>query len=476
MIVISDGDPSAPSNRAIQALVAQGVKITTVAIGAHGPAESQLLQRIATQTGGKYYQVTNPNQLPRIYQREARKVARPLIYNNPDGFSPQVRFDHEMIKGIDAVLPPITSFVMTTVKDHPAVEVALVSPRPGELRNSTILAGWQYGVGRAVAFTTDAGAQWAQQWPGWEGYDKLFSQIVRWAMRPVGDEGKFTVATEVEDGKVRLVITALDKDDQFLNFLNMSGAVVGPDLQPVDVKVRQIAPGRYVGEFDTKDAGSYLINLSPGPGIAPIRSGVNVPYSAEFRDRGTNEALVTSIGGLAPVGGQPGALIQAPDGSFDPAKMLEVNPFRHDLPKATSNQDIWHLLAALACGLFFADVFVRRVAVDLAWMGPLAVRVKDRLLGRETAPAPTPTMERLRSRKAAVTQELEQRRAAVRFEPTAEPRPDVDLLGEDAAAGPAPAPKPGPAKGGLVPEKEQESYTERLLKAKKKVWDERKEP
>jgi hypothetical protein len=116
------------------------------------------------------------------------------------------------------------------------------------------------------------------------------------------------------------------------------------------------------------------------------------------------------------------------------------------------------------------------VAVNLAWMGPLAARVKNRLLGRETAASPTPTIERLRSRKAAVTQELEQRRAAVRFEPTVEARPDVDVLGEEAGAGPAPLPKSGPAKGGLAPEQEHESYTERLLKAKKKVWDERKEP
>ena len=68
-------------------------------------------------------------------------------------------------------------------------------------------------------------------------------------MRPVGDTGKFTVATEVQEGEVMVVVTALDKDDQFVNFLNLGGIVVGPDMKPIDVAVQQTAPGRYVG-FD----------------------------------------------------------------------------------------------------------------------------------------------------------------------------------------------------------------------------------
>ena len=40
--------------------------------------------------------------------------------------------------------------------------------------------------------------------------------MIRWAMRPVNEEGKFTVATDVKDGKVRVVVTALDKNDEFL--------------------------------------------------------------------------------------------------------------------------------------------------------------------------------------------------------------------------------------------------------------------
>ena len=42
-------------------------------------------------------------------------------------------------------------------------------------------------------------------------------------MRPAGDSGKFTMATEVADGQVRVVVNALDKNDEFVNFLGHDG-------------------------------------------------------------------------------------------------------------------------------------------------------------------------------------------------------------------------------------------------------------
>ena len=47
--------------------------------------------------------------------------------------------------------------------------------------------------------------------------------MIRWSMRPTGDPAKFSVATDVEDDRVHFVVNALDKDDEFLNFLEMTG-------------------------------------------------------------------------------------------------------------------------------------------------------------------------------------------------------------------------------------------------------------
>ncbi|HEX5104552.1 MAG TPA: VWA domain-containing protein, partial [Pirellulaceae bacterium] len=85
MIIISDGDPSPPSGTILSQYKRNSIRISTCAVGSHGPATSKVLQDIATASGGKYYAVTNPKALPRIFQIEARRVARPLVKEKAAG-------------------------------------------------------------------------------------------------------------------------------------------------------------------------------------------------------------------------------------------------------------------------------------------------------------------------------------------------------------------------------------------------------
>ncbi len=375
-----------------------------------------------------------------------------------------------MIRGIEGELPPITGYVMTTKKENPLVEVSLVAPQPGSEKNRTILASWTYGLGRAVAFTTDAGFRYAANWTGWENYDKLFGQMIVWSMRPAGDEGQFTVSTEVDEGQVQVVVNALDRKDEFYNFLNMAGTVVGPNLEPVELKLKQTAPGRYQGSFPGRDAGSYFVMISPAPGMAPLRSGVNVPYSDEFRSRAANEALLGQLASLEPKGGGPGRLLQPIDelGQIEP--LLAVDTFRHNLAKATRSQDIWHLVALLSGCLLFFDVFVRRVQVSFAWAPALASRVAARLFGHTVEVPQAATIERLRSRKAEVDDRVRQLQASARFEAPDDDRagPPPELAQQLGQTEPLEQ-KAAPSLSEQPPA-EDESYTARLLRAKKKAW------
>ena len=470
MIIISDGDPTPPSTPVINGLKALKVTVSSVAVGAHGAAESAVMKDLATRTGGKYYEVLNPNALPRIFQKEARRVARPLIYEREAGFRPYIKFPHEMVSGIESPLPVIFGFVQTSVKKNPLVEVSLVSPEPaGSEDNATILASWTYGLGKAVAFTSDTGSRWTKAWTGWSGYDKIFSQAVRWSMRPVGDQAKFTVATDLDGGQVRVFVTALDKNDEFLNFLDLSGAVIGPEMKSQNIKLEQTAPGRYIGTFPAQETGSYHVMLSPGGGKAPLLVGVNVPYSQEFRDREADEALLASLAALEPKGGQPGFVIKDAAGVGNVDELLKVNTFRHDLPKATSRQEVWHLVLLAAACVFFGDVFVRRVALDFAPVARLARRWRDKLTGRATPLPPPEFIARLRSRKAEVGEKLEHQRASARFEPSPDAPVDTAVLDEQLAAVPRETTQAA-GRSGLAPEKaEEESYTSRLLKVKKDV-------
>ncbi|NLF69994.1 MAG: VWA domain-containing protein [Candidatus Anammoximicrobium sp.] len=476
MIIISDGDPSPPSLRTVNGFVQQKIKISTVAVGAHGPAGHQTLKDIASATGGQYYVVKSAKALPRIFQIEARRVARPLVKDLPD-LPPRLVYPHEMLQGLREPLPPLSGFVMTTVKKNPLVEVALVSPDPPDAQNATILAGWTFGLGRSVAWTTDAGQRWANAWTRWENYDKLFSQMIRWAMRPVNEEGKFSVATDVKNGRVRVVVTALDKDDQFLNFLNMSGVAVDPDLKDFQVTIEQVAPGRYVGEFAADKAGSYFVNVVPGAGKSPILAGVTVPYSSEFRDRETNVELLRTLAAHVPQGGQPGQLIEGDLQRGRLERLLDFDTFRHNLAPAISRQDIWPLVLLVTACVFFCDVLIRRVTIRFDWLGPAVGWLWARVLRRPLEQLPDERLKRLRSRKAEVSGQLEERRAAARFEPQAEepggppPASLEEVLKEAGGAPPPAAPPQTVAQSDQGPAAEQQkSYTERLLEAKKKAW------
>lgn len=482
MIIISDGDPSPPTPGTINALKAGKVTVTTVAVASHGIQGSQVMQNIATATGGKYYVVNNANALPKIYQREARRIARPLVFEPQPPVEPQVVLQNEIVRGLEGSFPPITGFVLTSVKENSLVEVILRSPKPVEAENSTVLATWTYGLGKTAAFTTDTGQRWASSWTRWDQYDRFFSQLVRWSMRPSGDTGNFTVATDVQGNKTRVIVTALDKDDEFLNYQSMGATVLGPNMESIPLNIQQTAPGRYVGEFDSAAAGSYLIQVRPGAGQGMIVTGVNVGYSDEFRDRETNVPLLESLAKLTAKQGEPGKLLEplpeVPPTVENPTfeAQLEVDPFRRDLPLAVASQDIWPWLVMVASCLFLADVFVRRVQISLEWLAPAWAWFATTVLRRERQVAHVETMSRLRSRKAEVDRALDSRRAATRFEP--DPTAPVDPAATQATSAKpsADGPRDKPATPAAdVEQPPEDSYTSRLLKAKKQVWKDRDE-
>jgi uncharacterized membrane protein len=461
-VIISDGDPTAPSPSTIADFKKNNITISTVAVASHGLSESQRLRQIATTTGGKYHEVASGRALPKIFQREARRVAKPLVYEPPGGAIPEVIFPHALLDGVDRVLPNIDGFVLTQVKDSPLSQVLIQSPKPDAPENAAILAVWTYGLGRTAVLTTDSGARWAGQWTEWGGYDKFYSQLVRWLMRPTGDTGKFSLATSVREGEVQVVVNALSKEDTFLNFLDMNATALGPDLRPIPLRMKQTAPGRYVGSFPGDQAGSYFVNVLPGPGATPLTTGVTVPYSEEYRVRESNEALFQSLAALKPEGGEAGR-VTPPLGARPSEELIDWDTFRGGLPLARSIRDAWPWFVLLGCVTFLGDVFVRRVSVDFGWLG----KAVEKLRGKENAKdsATTARLDTLRRNKEAMGESIQRRRASVRFEPTStDVASDVDL--DQPAASSKSAGQSAERPTAQVDEK---SYTERLLEAKRQA-------
>ncbi len=119
------------------------------------------------------------------------------------------------------------------------------------------------------------------------------------------------------------------------------------------------------------------------------------------------------------------------------------------------------------------------------WIKQTAANEWKKLRGQETATA-SEYMDKLKTRKAEVDEQLDRPRAAARTE-TASPlfptEPPAGPIGEplleggeliDRARSARPAEKPqAPSIAAGSQEPEKQSYTNRLLKAKQKVWEDR---
>ena len=106
---------------------------------------------IAKQHGGRAYVVMNPKQIPNIFLKEAATVSRSAIIE--ETFHPVKAAESSILKGIGGT-PVLLGYVGTTKK--PTATNVLQSHQ-----DDPVLSTWQYGLGKAVAWTSDARQRWA---------------------------------------------------------------------------------------------------------------------------------------------------------------------------------------------------------------------------------------------------------------------------------------------------------------------------
>ena len=214
-----------------------------------------------TKTKGRFYNVTNPKALPRIYQKEARTISRPLIFEQDTPWLPKVNYLSE----------PITGLHRTRPADHRAGPDQPQGERAGRGADRLAPAGrpgqpacWPTGptawAGRSPSPPTPAGGG-PRPGPTGRATPRSGRRSSAGRCGPV-DRGNLTLTVRREEGRIKVVVDALDKENQFLNFLQIQGNVVSPDLKRSPIELVQTAPGRYEGTVEDAEAsGNYFVNL-----------------------------------------------------------------------------------------------------------------------------------------------------------------------------------------------------------------------
>ncbi len=372
IIVISDGDPQQPAQSLINACKAAKVSISTVAVYPHDMSDRGLpptMRKMAQDTGGRAYGPinNNPNQLPQIFIKEATVVRRSLIHEPKEGIPiKQNVTSSDIMKGLAGVdLPPLAGMVLTSRKNNPQIEVPLTAGAA----NDPIFAHWQTGLGKAAAFTGDAHNKWAAYWVGSPIYAKFWAQVVRGVSRPPMSTDFDVQTTQLGNGG-HITVEALNKENRFLNFLNIRGTVVGPDGKPKDVRLVQTGPGTYAGDFESKDPGTYavVLNYTGAKGEhGYIPSGMAVNSSPELRDLKSNEAVLKQIADRT-----KGRVLTPYDANID--------LFNRDGLKITASPlPIWDILVPFLLALILIDVATRRIAWDWLSTKKMANAAADRV-------------------------------------------------------------------------------------------------
>ena len=384
IIMLGDGDPFYVTPQSlVEGIHSHGITVSTVAVGANGN-EASVMQAIATWGHGRFYQSNTLQDVPQIFLKETNEALKPWIVEG--NITPHLSSLAEVLPGVPLdSFPALTGYVATTPRA--AADVVMTSPQ-----GDPLLATWQYGLGRVVAWTSDAQGRWTAALLTWASANRFFGDLVRYSL-PQSADPALQVDTQVQGDHTHLLVTSPASSGEVVTV-----SAVTPDLSDTTISLSSTGPGRFEGDLKTDQVGSYLLRVTDSVGGAVKHTstiGLVVPYSPEYLSLGTDQATLTAI---ARAGG--GVLLT------DVASMFNLS-----VPSVHAVQPIGELLLVIAILLFPLDVALRRLvfsAEDLpvwraalkrppaaalpaeATVSRLRERVSDVRAARWTKPPPPP--------------------------------------------------------------------------------------
>ncbi len=323
-----------------RAMRLRNITVTSIAIGED--AERDLLESIARIGGGRFYAVDDPRNLPRVLTQETELAGDFAIVERE--FQPRLVSSSPVLGGpLEGLeFPELSGFVRTRAK--PTAEIVLASDS-----NDPLLAHWQFGRGRAMAWTSDAGADWARAWAEWPGFADFVRQAANWVMPPPGDDASgLFVSTAVEARRALIEIDSIDANGRFRNRLQTTLEIVDPVGARHSLAAQQVAPGRYAARSPELAPGVYELRVEQyddAGQVAAATSGFVIPVAAEVRRNRADTALLRRIASLT-----GGSELQST------AQLASLG-----LRGGDGWQISWPFLITAALLLFTADVGVRRV-------------------------------------------------------------------------------------------------------------------
>jgi hypothetical protein len=246
----------------------RGITLSTIALGSD--ADIKLMEYLAVNGGGRFYDVRNVANLPGVFARETLLVAGNYIIEE-DFIPKMVSPAYNPFKG---GAPLLHGYIGTTLK--PGAEEILTTHR-----NHPLYARFHYGLGKTVAFTSDSYGLWTKNLLSSSDFPSLWLDTLNWV---VGREnyGDLGVNVQLKGSGIEVIVMTtnpLEEGERLITTLVKEGG------EREKIEIFPVSSREYKGIIETLPQGSYFLNTvrTKGENITALNiNGFTVPYSREY--------------------------------------------------------------------------------------------------------------------------------------------------------------------------------------------------
>lgn len=389
MILLTDGQSATNNNYSVitDAMNDNLMTLSTVAVG--DGADQMLLKRLADDANGRYYFTKDQSTLPAIFSRETVLMSRTYVVDGE--FVPAIGDAGDWAEMWRNGVQPLQAYIAATPKE--LAEVALWSPD-----GDPVLARWQYGSGRTVAWTSDVVGKWSSNWVQLASFPTIFAEWVKWTF-PQFDSTPYQVKAEMKGGETLLTVESGSD----------GGAGMSPKLGAIiegvesaggtnPIRLMPVALGKYEAAIGRLEPGAYLARIGELSKDGTMTmdggqtSGIVIPYSPEYRiQSGEGEQTLARIAAIT--GGRELGLQDA------------LLSFRGERTTLREPYDWSKEMLVLILLLWLLDIAVRRLSIPWRVIaGALFGRMRLPLKGADadgSMAATVTTVAQLKKRKAS---------------------------------------------------------------------------
>jgi Ca-activated chloride channel homolog len=306
-------------------------KITISTVGLGQDVNRAYLEKVAANANGKSYFLVDPSGLEQILLKDVMEHTGSTAVEKPVHVAVAKKTD--VLDGVPIeTAPPLRGYVRFTTK--PGAETVLT------FEKDPLYVSWQYGLGHAAIWSSDAKSRWAEKWVEWPGFDRFWLNVFR-NLLPHAQSGEASARYDEASGKLQVEYRlapntpAPEKVPEIF--------ALGPEGFRKTVPVRKVAEGLYAGEVPIENRQGLFR-------IRPVEETRAFPETGLYRQEdelstyGNNVPLLQHVAQFT-----GGRLNPKPTEVFDTAGRSTPSTLR-----------LWPALLALAIVLNLAELVMRK--------------------------------------------------------------------------------------------------------------------